>query len=138
MDEQIAEGGCLCGAVRYRVIGVPLSSGIWHCRSCRRISAAPMLPYITLPIDRFSFTLGRAADFKSSAPVTRSFCARCGTSLTYRHADYADRIDVMTCTLDDPDRFPPTLHIWISHRPSWSKIADGLPAYSTTKEAGNS
>ena len=96
-----------------------------------------MLPYVTFSIDRFAITLGQATDFQSSPPVTRSFCARCGTPLTYRHADYADRIDVMTCTLDDPDKFLPTVHIWTSHKPGWSKIADGLPAYLTTKEAGN-
>jgi len=97
-----------------------------------------MLPYVTFSIDCFAITHGQPADFQSSPPVTRSFCLRCGTPLTYRHADYTDRIDVMTCTLDDPGKFPPTLHIWTSHEPSWIKIADGLPAYPTTKDAGNS
>jgi len=94
-----------------------------------------MLPYVTFPTRHFIITLGRPADFRSSPPVTRSFCGRCGTPLTYRHTDYADRIDVMACTLDDPDKFPPTLHLWTSHKPRWSKIADELPAYLTTKEA---
>ena len=96
-----------------------------------------MLPYVTFPIDRFAVTRGQPADYPSSPPVTRSFCARCGTPLTYRHTDYTDRIDVMTCTLDDPDKFPPTLHLWTSHKPSWSKIADGLPKFATTREAVN-
>jgi hypothetical protein len=97
-----------------------------------------MLPYLTFPAGQFRITQGQPANFQSSPPVTRSFCARCGTPVTYRHADYADRIDVMTCTLDDPEKFPPTVHIWTSHKPSWSKIADGLPAHPTTKEAGSS
>ncbi len=95
-----------------------------------------MLPYITFPIAQFAIVKGEPATFNSSAPVTRSFCGRCGTPLTYRHADYPDRIDIMTCTLDDPEAFPPTLHIWTNHKPSWSGISDGLPAYATTKEAG--
>lgn len=93
-----------------------------------------MLPYVTFPITDFILLKGQPTEFHSSAPVTRSFCARCGTSLSYRHADYADRIDVLSCTLDDPERFPPTLHIWTSHRPGWVKIADGLPAYATSGE----
>ncbi len=133
MSDRVIEGGCLCGAVRYRVGGAPISSGICHCRSCRGTSGSPMLPYVTFPIARFEITQGKPADFQSSAPVTRSFCGRCGTPLTYRHADYPDRIDVMTCSLDDLDAFPPTLHIWASHKPSWICIADGLPLYETAK-----
>lgn len=94
-----------------------------------------MLPYVTFPITHFSLLKGQPAEFHSSAPVTRSFCAHCGTSLSYRHADYADRIDVMSCSLDDPDKFPPTLHIWTSHKLGWVRIVDDLPAYATSKEA---
>jgi hypothetical protein len=135
MSESSVEGGCLCGSIRYQVRGTPLSSGVCHCRSCRRAAGAPMLPYVTFPIAHFSLLKGQPAEFHSSAPVTRSFCARCGTSLSYRHADYADRIDVMTCSLDDPDKFPPTLHIWTSHKPGWVRIVDGLRAYATSVEA---
>lgn len=52
MSERVVEGGCLCGAVRYRVGGAPISSGICHCRSCRRTSGSPTLPYVTFPIAR--------------------------------------------------------------------------------------
>jgi len=135
MSESSVEGGCMCGSIRYRVRGAPVSSGVCHCRSCQRAAGAPMLPYVTFPSTDYSLLKGQPTEFHSSAPVTRSFCARCGTSLSYRHADYADRIDVMSCTLDDPDRFPPTLHIWTSHKRSWVNIVDGLPAYATTTEA---
>ena len=36
-----AEGGCLCGAVRYRISGTPVSSSVCRCRSCRPASGAP-------------------------------------------------------------------------------------------------
>jgi hypothetical protein len=94
-----------------------------------------MLPYVTYPRSQFELMQGKPTDFQSSAPVTRSFCSRCGTPMTYRHKDYPDRLDVMTCTLDDPDQFPPSMHIWTSQKPGWSKINDGLPTYAKTKEA---
>jgi hypothetical protein len=134
MNDQISEGGCLCGAIRFRVSGAPVTSGICHCRTCRRISSAPMLPFVTFPYDRFQLTLGKPADFHSSPPVTRSFCGRCGTPLTYRHNDYADEIDVMTCSLDDPETFPPSYHIWVSQKLSWVKLSDGLPAHDTIRD----
>ncbi|HEY2107510.1 MAG TPA: GFA family protein, partial [Candidatus Binataceae bacterium] len=106
MSDHVFEGGCLCGSVRYRVSGNPLTSGICHCRTCRRTGAAPMLPFVTFPFDRFDFTQGKPVDFHSSPLVTRSFCGRCGTPLTYRHQEQAGAIDVMTCSLDNPEAFP--------------------------------
>jgi hypothetical protein len=66
-----------------------------------------MLPFITFPIDRFELKRGKPLQFHSSPHVTRSFCGVCGTPLTYHNDDHADEIDVMTCTLDDPEVFPP-------------------------------
>ena len=70
MSDQVAEGGCLCGAVRYRVRGEPLSSGVCHCRSCRRTSGSPMLPWVTFLNAQFEVIQGRPAEYQSSAPVT--------------------------------------------------------------------
>ena len=53
------QGGCLCGAVRYRVEGEPLASGICHCRTCRKAASAPTLPFVVFPADRFAFTRRR-------------------------------------------------------------------------------
>jgi hypothetical protein len=39
----------------------------------------------------------------------------------------------MICSLDDPDAIAPTFHVWTSHKPRWAMIADGLPAYETTR-----
>ena len=92
-----------------------------------------MLPYVTFPIGQYSILRGTPAEFPSSPAVTRSFCGRCGTPLTYSHADYSDRIDVMTCILDDPEAFPPTEHVWTSEKLTWIKLADGLPMYAVAK-----
>ncbi len=129
------QGGCLCGAVRYRVEGEPCDSGICHCRSCRRAASAPTLPFVTFPLDRFAFTQGEPGAFRSSPLVERSFCGRCGSPLTYRRDDDPGRIDVMTCSLDRPEAFPPGFHVWVSHKLAWECIADGLPAYATTRTA---
>ena len=130
------QGGCLCEAVRYRVEGEPITSGICHCRTCRKAASAPTLPFVVFPADRFAFTQGEPVQFRSSPHVLRGFCGRCGSPLTYRNDDAPDRIDVMTCSLDDPEAFPPGFHVWASHRLAWERIADGLPAYRTTRTAG--
>lgn len=131
--ETTLEGGCLCGAVRYRVKGAALASGTCHCRSCRKAASAPDLPFATYATAAFEFTQGQAADFRSSAEVTRSFCGRCGSPLTYRHDRKPDKLDIMTCSLDNPDAEPPTFHVWTSHKPAWAVLSDGLPSFETTK-----
>jgi hypothetical protein len=130
MAERYVEGGCLCGAIRYRVSGQPGVSGICHCRSCRRAASAASLPFVTFQSNQFELICGRPADFHSSPPVMRSFCGRCGLPLTYRHADHPDKVDIMTCSLDEPEIFPPSLHVWTAHKLRWDIVADGLPVHA--------
>lgn len=92
-----------------------------------------MLPFVTFPIDRFELTRGKPLQFHSSPHVTRSFCGICGTPLTYSNDDHADEIDVMTCSLDDPEVFPPTHDIWLTHKVGWLRLADSLPGYDRTR-----
>jgi hypothetical protein len=129
VNERNIEGGCLCGAVRYRIQGAPLVSGTCQCRSCRKASAAAIVPWIQVQSEHFALTAGRPVEFKSSPPVTRTFCGRCGTPLTYWNTSYGGKIDVTTCSLDDPDAFPPMGHVWTSHKLRWVKLADGLPSF---------
>lgn len=124
-----AAGGCLCGGVRYEVEGAPTNTMVCHCRSCRRAAGAPVVAWVTFPVERFRFVRGEPASFHSTPPVTRTFCHDCGTPLTYAHADAPQTVDVTTCSLDEPDAFPPTHHSWLAHDVGWVRFGDGLPAF---------
>jgi hypothetical protein len=78
-----------------------------------------MVPWGTFDRDNFSIIHGRLSEFHSSAPVTRGFCAACGTSLTYSHEKRAGEIDVTLATLDDPAVLVPECHIWVQDKLSW-------------------
>lgn len=123
------EGGCLCGAIRYRITAQPLASGTCQCRTCRKASAAAIVPWIHLDSQSLSFISGKPVEFHSSPPVTRTFCGCCGTPLTYWRTDYGSNIDVTACSLDDPEAFPPIAHVWTSHGLGWLKLADDLPCF---------
>jgi hypothetical protein len=131
-----AQGGCLCGAIRYAVTGAPEFSVVCHCRSCRRAAGAPTVAWVTFPAERFRILQGRPREYASSAAVVRTFCADCGTPLTYRHAGDPRTVDVTTCSLDDENRFAPTEHLWMSHSVAWSCVADGLPQFPDEPERG--
>lgn len=134
MKESPVAGGCLCRAIRYRAGSGPTASMICHCRSCRHAAGAPAVAWVTLPTSAVSFIRGKPMTFHSSPSVTRSFCPSCGTPLTYVHADRPDEVDVTTCSLDDPEAFPPTYHAWLEHRVGWVRFGDGLPTFDTTKK----
>ena len=116
---EVSEGGCLCGAVRYRVSGAPQSSAICHCGSCRRASGAAAVPWVTFARSRFTWLAGTPVRYRSSPGVLRQFCGICGSPLTYESEELADTIDVTTASLDDPNGFPPTREVWLAHKLAW-------------------
>jgi hypothetical protein len=127
------EGGCFCKAVRYRLEALPSSSMVCHCQTCRRVAGAPVVGWITAARTDFRFTQGEPATFRSSAQVVRTFCAGCGTQLTYATEGEPRTLDITTCSLDDPGAFPPTHHSWLSHDLGWVRFGDGLPAFQQSR-----
>lgn len=81
----------------------------------------------------FVLMQGEPVAFRSSAHVVRTFCGRCGSPLTYRNEQSPDTIDIMTCSLDDPDALPPNFSVWVSQKLAWDRPADHLPAYAENR-----
>jgi hypothetical protein len=129
MSEVRYTGGCMCGAVRYQLTGEGTNLCCCHCASCRRAAGAPAVPWGTFARAAFSVTRGHLAEYRSTPPVLRGFCAQCGTSLTYRHERHAAEIDVTLASLDDPGALAPTMHVWVSDKLPWESISDGLPQF---------
>ena len=131
--EKTIEGGCHCGAVRYAIAEVRASM-VCHCRTCQRVAGAPVLAWVSVAADDYRVTKGEPASYASSPGIARTFCAACGTQLTYASAP--DEIDVTIASLDDPDAFPPTHHSWLSHNIAWIKFGDDLPSFSKSRSDG--
>lgn len=121
------EGGCLCGAVRYRADGPPRWIAHCHCRSCRRQTGSTFATYLSVDRARFAFTVGEPVRFPSSEGVVRASCGRCGTPLTYESVRWADETHILLGTLDRPELFPPQAHAYVDEKLPWLRIDDGLP-----------
>jgi hypothetical protein len=126
----ILEGGCLCGAIRYRVEGSPSSVSICHCRSCRRASGAPAVGWFVVSRAQFKLLSGVLAICQSSKPVHRGFCRQCGTQLTYQHESAPDTIELTIASLDTPERLPPTKEIWLAEKLPWAAVNANLKQYT--------
>lgn len=96
-----------------------------------------MVAWGTFAADRFAVTKGRLAEYRSSPLVVRGFCAKCGTSITYRHDKRPAEIDVTLATLDDPAVLEPAAHIWVVDKLSWVDITDGKPKFRQYRPKGS-
>ena len=121
------EGGCFCGAVRYVATGMLREVSHCHCSMCRRVAGAPLVTWATYPVGAFEWTRGTPAALHSSPPVTRSFCAACGTSLTFFTLDESAWIDVTVASMDAAAAVWPNDHIWSDDRLPWLVLDDDLP-----------
>ena len=128
----IFEGGCYCGAVRYRAEGEPMMKGQCHCRECQFITGGEPNVFLAMPVAGFGYTTGTPKTFARKdleRPVTREFCAECGTHLATRPQGFP-AIIVKVGTLDDPKAYgEPTIAIYTVDRQSFHDIPDGIPAF---------
>ncbi|NBA98520.1 GFA family protein [Pseudomonas sp. R5(2019)] len=122
------EGGCHCGASRYRITGPLQDIAHCHCSICRRVSGAPVTTWITVPASRFEWLHGVAAQYRSSASCTRYFCSGCGAQLALVTTLSPDTVDVTIGTLDQPELAIPERHIWTTTRLPWLHLDEHLPS----------
>ncbi|HLF24179.1 MAG TPA: GFA family protein [Burkholderiales bacterium] len=122
-------GGCLCEAVQYRITLPLLDAGYCHCRLCQKSSGAPVLVWLTVPVQGFSYTKGVPVTFRSSSYSQREFCGGCGTQLVFRKSSMPKTVDVTVASLADPSRVAPEYHIWRHSRIGWFDTADWLPRH---------
>ena len=114
------EGGCYCGKVRYAIEGEPRLRAQCHCRECQYFSGGAPNMFLLVPPDGFSYTRGTPRRFARSdleRPVTREFCAECGTHLTTRRPGLAAVI-LKAGTLDDPGLYRPPADGDLRRRPA--------------------
>jgi hypothetical protein len=123
----IREGGCLCGAVRFKAEGEPINVRVCHCRKCQKAMGSPFFARALFPQSALTVE-GETARYASSETLERVFCTTCGTRLfAWRRNGTA--AGVALAGFDDRNAFAPTEHIWIAEKMNWVKLDDGLPQY---------
>lgn len=133
-----ATGGCLCGAVRYRATGAPVSTIYCHCQSCRKHTGAPVVALAGYRRDQITYEAGTPKVFHSSPGVGRAFCGDCGTPLTWEGdgGEIGPMIELLIATLDAADAFAPDCHIHHGERIAWFETHDGLPRFKVWHDDG--
>jgi hypothetical protein len=130
------EGGCFCGAIRYRITGEPTQVNHCHCRMCQRLSGAPVVTWATFKTTDVQFLKGGPKWIRSSDIATRGFCANCGTQLIWRPDKETDETDISAASLDEPNSVHPNDHIWTESALDWMGMSDRLPRYRRSRTEG--
>ena len=133
-NNDIHEGGCLCGAVRYRaVVGESRTVTHCYCRMCRKATGGTFVTWVEFPAKDFVYTTGQPGYFRSSDLAERAFCGSCGCQLTFRAvgdpAGLADDIWVALGGMDRPGDIEPTHHIFTDNQLPGLRLDDDLPRW---------
>jgi hypothetical protein len=131
------EGGCDCGAVRYRLLSKPLFVHCCHCRWCQRESGSAFAINALIESDRVERLAGEPelvrTPSESGYGQVFARCPACRIALWSHYAGAGPAASfVRVGTLDEPDRFPPDLHIFTRSKQPWVVIpadAKAVPDY---------
>jgi hypothetical protein len=127
------EGGCTCRHVRYRMITRPLFVHCCHCRWCQRETGSAFALNAMIEADRVQLLEGEVAVIDTPSHSGKgqriSRCPRCEIALWSNYAGSGDAIRFLRIgTLDEPDNFPPDIHIYTASKQPWFALPPQTPA----------
>jgi hypothetical protein len=126
------EGGCSCGAVRYRLADEPMIVHCCHCRNCQRQTGSAFAVNLLIEADRVEVLAGAPdvveapRDDGSAQRVYR--CPRCQVSVFSEYSSEKVRF-IRAGTLDEPGAIRPDVHIFTRSKVAWVTLPDGAPAF---------
>jgi hypothetical protein len=134
MKDEVISGGCLCGAIRYEGRGEPYHVTHCHCSDCSKAAGAAFVTWASFAKKDFRFVRGEPRVIEWAERL-RSFCAHCGTSLTFMSGSETDEIDVTVATFDEPERVTPRDHVWVCDRLHWIESIGSLPTHEQQRRS---
>ncbi|WP_425403287.1 GFA family protein [Hwanghaeella sp.] len=127
--ESPVTGGCLCGAIRYRITG-PLGPVIGcHCEQCRRTSGHYAASTDVATDDLLISNSKHALKwYRSSETAERGFCQRCGSNLFWRQIG-GDRVAVGAGSLDHEQGMRMDRHVFVNFKGDYYEIPDDAQTF---------
>jgi len=126
------EGGCACGAVRYRLTSEPMIVHCCHCLNCQRQTGSAFVVNLLIEGDRVESTAGEPQpvdvprDDGSKQRVYR--CPECQVAVYSEYGGPAVRF-VRGGTLDEPKGVTPDVHIYTRSKVGWITLPEDATAF---------
>ena len=126
------EGGCSCGAVRYRLGSEPLIVHCCHCLNCQRQTGSAFVINLLIEGDRVKLLAREPQpvdvprDDGSTQRVYR--CPGCQVAV-FSEYGWPELKFVRAGTLDEPSAVTPDVHIFTRSKVPWVALPDDVPAF---------
>ena len=133
MSDDVRQGGCRCGRVRFAASGKPLLTMACHCTGCQRMTASAYSLTDTYPAQAFEVTQGDVAIGGLHGPTRHHFCDYCKSWVYTEPEGLPDIVNVRSTLFDEPDQQPPFVEIFRYEGLPWARTGaansyDSLPA----------
>jgi hypothetical protein len=127
------EGGCACGAVRYRLTDAPMFVHCCHCTSCQTETGSAFVLNALIESDRVETIAGAPEPVMTPSESGRGQqiwrCPDCRIALWSNYDGAQDILRfVRAGTLDTPAALPPDIHIYTRSKLPWVRLPEGVPA----------
>jgi len=129
------EGGCECGAIRYRLVDAPIFVNCCHCRQCQKVTGSAFALNAMVETDRVVLTSG-AERLSPRGGQTR--CCECTTLFWATHDMFGEAIVfVRVGTLDEGERLLPNADFFVRSKHPWVTIPENRPSFETLPGEGD-
>jgi hypothetical protein len=132
------DGGCACGAIRYRLSEDPLGLHVCHCRDCQQVTGSAFVMTMPIHVRSLEVLRGEPAPFPFISPDGLSKCCLrcrdCGSRLWGQIGDAPALLALQPGTLDDTTWLQPVAHIWTSRKQPWFKISKDVLVFEKQPE----
>jgi hypothetical protein len=133
MSESL-EGGCACGAVRYRLLSAPMFVHCCHCLDCQRQTGSAFVLNALIEADRVQVLSGEPKSVRlptdSGQPHDAYRCPQCQIALWSTYGGRTVTRFVRVGTLDDPSALKPGVHIFTRSKVAWVALPADVPAFA--------
>jgi hypothetical protein len=124
------DGGCHCGAIRYKAEVDPASVGVCHCTDCQRFSGSPWRASVRAKAEDVHLTGEPKVYVKTADSGTRrgqAFCGTCGSPLYAFTPDDPQTFNLRLGSVNQRAELPPHVQIWCDSALPWAQDIGGLP-----------
>ena len=126
------DGGCACGALRYRLASGPMFIHCCHCLNCQRQTGSAFVINLLIEAERVEVLKGTAEPIdvpRDDGSVQRIFrCPHCQVAIFSEYGRREVRF-VRGGTLDDPTGITPDVHVFTRSKVGWVTLPEGTPAF---------
>lgn len=129
------KGGCDCQHVRFEMKSKPMVVHCCHCRWCQRESGASFALNAMIESSRLHVINGHTEMILTPSASGKGQkihrCPKCKVALWSHYPSLGELTSfVRVGTLDEPDQFPPDIHIFTASKQPWVVLPEKARAFA--------